>query len=248
MKKSVRFLVFFLLFVGSLVLVGWGGQKDPGSPPAGETQREGTQTATPDDAGSVVDLLGKGKNVEGMSYDYTMTSKDITINGKAWIQGEKVKNEAVVEGQRVITIVDGDDTYIYHPDENTAFKVTLEQAGQQAGQTETPSDFIEDVDTKPDKYRIVDSVVYDGAKCKIVEVTSADGQEQTRMWVREDYGIPVRVESSEPEGEKVVLEFKNLKLGPQPPGTFELPAGVEVMDMSEMLKQIPQAGQLPGSN
>ena len=141
----------------------------------------------------------------------------------------------------MITIVDGDDTYIYHPDENTAFKVTLEQAGQQAGQTETPSDFIEDVDTKPDKYRIVDSVVYDGAKCKIVEVTSADGQEQTRMWVREDYGIGPRREL-EPEGEKVVLEFKNLKLGPQPPGTFELPAGVEVMDMSEMLKQIPRQG------
>ena len=115
---------------------------------------------------------------------------------------------AVVE-VRVITIVDGDDTY-YHPDENTAFKVT--GTGRAAGgQTETP-DFIEDVDTKPDKYRIVDSVVYDGAKCK--RWVTTDRQEQTRIlgW---GTTIPVRVESSEPEGEKVVLEFKNWDRSPQ---------------------------------
>ncbi len=244
MRKSVLVSVVLLLFVSSLVLVGCGGQKDSGSPPAGEKQQAGTQTTTQDGAGSVADLLGKGKNVEGMSYDYTMTSGNTSINGKVWMQDKKVKTEAVMQGQKVITIVDGDVAYVYHPDENAAFKMTLDQAQQ----TETPSDFIEDVDTRPDKYKIVDSVVYDGVKCKIVEVTGADGQEQVKMWVREDYGIPVRVESSGPDGEKMLLVYKNLKLGPQPSGTFELPAGVEVMDMSEMIKQIPQAGQLPGSN
>lgn len=244
MRKSVLVFVVLLLFMSSFVLAGCGGQKDTGSPPAGETQQTGTETATQDGADSVADLLGKGKNVEGMSYDYTMTSGDISINGKVWMQGEKIKTKAVMQGQKVITIVDGDAAYTYHPDENTAFMMDLDQAGQ----TETPSDFIEDVDTRPDQYKIVDSVVYDGVKCKIVEVTGADGQEQVKMWVREDYGIPVRVETSVPDGEKMVLEYKNLKLGPQPSGTFELPAGVEVMDMSEMLKQIPQAGQLPGGN
>ena len=158
MRKSVLVFVVLLLFMSSFVLAGCGGQKDTGSPPAGETQQTGTETATQDGADSVADLLGKGKNVEGMSYDYTMTSGDISINGKVWMQGEKIKAEAVMQGQKVITIVDGDAAYTYHPDENTAFMMDLDQAGQ----TETPSDFIEDVDTRPDQYKIVDSVVYDG--------------------------------------------------------------------------------------
>jgi hypothetical protein len=40
------------------------------------------------------------------------------------------------------------------------------------------------------------------------------------------------------------MEYKNLKVGPQSPGVFELPAGVKITDVNEMMKQMPQ---MPGS-
>lgn len=85
--------------------------------------------------------------------------------------------------------------------------------------------------------------VYDGARCRVISIESADGKDKTKMWVREDYGIPVRVETSASDGTKTVMEYKNLKIGKQPADTFELPAGVVITDMGEMLKNMPQ---MPG--
>jgi hypothetical protein len=39
------------------------------------------------------------------------------------------------------------------------------------------------------------------------------------------------------------MEYKNLKVGPQPPDAFKLPTGVKITDMNEMMKQMPQ---IPG--
>lgn len=77
-------------------------------------------------------------------------------------------------------------------------------------------------------------------------MTSPDGKEQVKMWVHEEYGIPLRVEVTEADGSKSVLEYKNLKVGPQPADTFKLPAGVQVTDMGEMMKNMPQIPKMPG--
>jgi len=73
----------------------------------------------------------------------------------------------------------------------------------------------------------------------VVVITTADGKEECKMWVREDYGIPIRVEADSQEG-KAVMEYKNLQIGPQPAEKFQLPAGVQVMDMTDMLNQFPK--------
>ncbi len=36
------------------------------------------------------------------------------------------------------------------------------------------------------------------------------------------------------------MEYKNLQIGPQPAEKFQLPAGVQVMDMTDMLNQFPK--------
>lgn len=70
----------------------------------------------------------------------------------------------------------------------------------------------------------------------MIIVTGADGKEQSRMWVREGYGVPVRVEYTDAGGNKTVMEYKNLKVGPQPPETFKLPEGVQVHNLGEIMK------------
>lgn len=115
-----------------------------------------------------------------------------------------------------------------------AIKITADQLPK----TDTPTDYIGDL-PDPGQVKIVGTEVYDGATCKLVEVAGAAGQEQMKMWLREDCGVPVKVETTSPDGSKTVMEYKNLKIGPQEPGTFKLPDGVQVTDIGEMLKNIP---------
>lgn len=227
MKKHFA-LVMMLIFAFCLGLAGCGG-KQQGT----ESQPAGSQQAAKEE--SISDLLAKGKNIEGMSYDFILTAKENVISGKQWLQGKNMKMETVVQGQKMITIVDGDNNafYNYLPDQKMAIKIS---AGQ-LQKVDTPNDYTGDLQADPGKVKIVGTEVYDGAKCKVVEVAS--GQEQMKMWVREDCGVPVKVEAAGPDGVKSVMEFKNLKLGPQEPGTFKLPDGVQVTDMGEMLKNIP---------
>jgi len=158
-----------------------------------------------------------------------------------WIEGEKIKNESTAEGKKVVTILSGDTSYVYYPDENTAMKMVL---NKQNKQSENPFDYGKDIDTAPDKYKVLETVVYDGIKCKVVAVTGADGKENLKMWVREDYGIPVRVEATDADGVKTVVEYKNMKIGKQPADTFQLPAGVTITDMSQMMNDL---SKMPGA-
>ncbi len=50
------------------------------------------------------------------------------------------------------------------------------------------------------------------------------------MWVSEEHGIPLRIETNEQEGQSVI-EYKNLKVGSIPDVQLELPPDVEIADM-----------------
>lgn len=238
MKRTGLFYLLLLLVVAMLSLVGCGGGKDNSSQPAGQPASNSAGQGAAED--SVESLFGKGKQVEGMSYDYVMTFNSTTVNSKVWVEGDKVKTDSVVEGQNIISIIDGNTFYTYFPAENRAMKMTMATEQENEEKTETPVDFIDDADDRPDQYKIVETTMYDGVECKVVVVTDADGKEQSKMWVRTDYGIPIRIESVDPNGDKTIMEFKNLKIGKQPADTFQLPAGVEIIDASDLLNNLPR--------
>ncbi|MCL4439818.1 MAG: hypothetical protein M1609_04260 [Firmicutes bacterium] len=125
--------------------------------------------------------------------------------------------------------------------------MAMKNTADKGNKVSTPVDYTKDVDVSPDKYKLLESAVYEGVKCKVVVVTDVYGKEQIKMWVHEEYGLPLRVEVTEAGGDKLVLEYKNLKVGPQPADTFKLPAGVQVIDMSETMKNFPQMPKMPGA-
>ncbi|MEW6275900.1 MAG: hypothetical protein AB1556_12440 [Bacillota bacterium] len=45
------------------------------------------------------------------------------------------------------------------------------------------------------------------------------------------------METISPDGGKVVVEFKELHVGPQPEELFRLPEGVKVIDIGEMMEK-----------
>jgi len=232
----------FMLLTLVLVLIcfsftGCGGSKK-------ETQNKSTESPAINQSTekeSDANLLGKGKKVKGMSYDYSLTIPEgKMMTGKVWMQDKKMKTESTIEGKIIITIFDGDTNtlYTYYPDQNIAMKLSAPESDEKVS---TPTDYTRDAD--PNEIKTLETTIYDGVKCRVMLIKSGEGKEQIKMWVREDYGIPVRVEATAPNGNKTVMEYKNLKVGPQPHDTFKLPPGVKITDMNETMKQIPQ---MPG--
>jgi outer membrane lipoprotein-sorting protein len=53
------------------------------------------------------------------------------------------------------------------------------------------------------------------------------------MWIWEQYGFPIRVEMTTTEG-TVIVEYKNIEFTDIPDIMFELPEGVEIMEIPGM--------------
>ena len=213
-----------LLAVTALSLTGCGSKKDAAPPTTSAAQQDNF----------VADLLGKGKKVEGMSYDYVLTSGETKMLGKVWMENSKIKTETEIEGHKMITFFDSNVFYTYDPVENVAIKISSEKGKK----VDTPLDYSRDIDSVPDRLKVLEkNTQYEGVDCTLVTTTSPDGKEQSKIWLRRDYGVPVRVELSGADGVKTVMEYKNMKIGPQSPGIFKLPEGAMVTDMDEMMKQ-----------
>lgn len=237
--KKCSVLICALIFLSSTILAGCGGTTKEKSAPSSTLPSVNTQASKEE---TISELFTKGQNIEGISYDCVISEKGNTaLNSKVWIQGSKMKFEVTIDGQNMITILDGDSVIGYNPDEKTAFKLPIDKAKQ----SKTPNDYLKEANSQSDKLKSQETIVYDGVKCRVISLAAPDGKEITKMWVREDYGIPVKVETVGTEGNKNVLEYKNIKVGPLPEDIFKLPAGVQVTDISELTKQLPQIPELP---
>lgn len=226
-----------VIILSGAILAGCGGDKKT----SGQSQT--TQTAKTE---SISDVFAKGQKIDGLSYDYSITASDMTMNGKVWLQGKKMKTESTMGGENVISFFDGatNTVIIYNPTQNSAMKMTAGQADEQKAVADTPLDYTSGIDQTSIKE--LETVVYDGVKCRVVEITDKDSKTVSKMWIREDYGIPMRIESTEPAGGKFVMEYKNMKMGSIAADVFQVPAGAQVTDMSEMMKQMQQIPGMPG--
>ncbi|MEW6573132.1 MAG: hypothetical protein AB1374_05815 [Bacillota bacterium] len=235
MKRLLFWCVIITFLVTSLA--GCGGKKKAEDQPAAGKNSVRNEEATQAREESTADILAKSKKIEGMSYEYILTGLPTgQQTGKVWMHGKKMKTESSQGGQRIITIIDGDTNtvYTYYPGQNRAVKL---KAGELGPEAQTPTDYTREAN--PDDVKVIEKrTTYDGVVCVVWEVKGKDGS-ATKMWVREDYGVPVRVEITAPDGMKMVMEYKNMKIGPVPAETFELPAGVQVTDLGEMMKGVP---------
>ncbi len=74
--------------------------------------------------------------------------------------------------------------------------------------------------------KVVGTETIDGKACLVVEYSVSGAP--TKMWLWQDYGFPLRVETKVPAGIKVV-ESSNIDFADIPDSMFELPPGVQVI-------------------
>ena len=184
----------------------------------------GTNPATTPGAtstGSVADLFGRAAGIASMKYDMVTTGADNSVmNSTAFLKKNKMRIESVVQGQNMVTLIDGDakTMYVYTPSQNTAIKMDFSQAPQ------SPIGSVSQYNPV-----IVGSETLDGKLCQIIQYT-ANGV-VTKEWVWDAKGLPVRVQATSSAGISTT-DFKNYDFSDIPDSMFVLPAGVQISSFS----------------
>jgi len=210
-----------------LPLYGCGG---------GGEEEEPAEENTPKEEVSLDELFGKARDIQGYSYDYVITEGESgqTLEGKMYLKGMKQRMEINTEEGQMIQIVDleAKKAFSYMPDQQMAFEVDLSQVES----PETPSDYVENADTANAKYLGKEEV--NGMDCHKYSVENEDSS--VVYWVHDEYGLPVKIETTT-GGVVSVMEFKNFEVGDLAEDLFELPSGVQVQNISEMMQNLPAA-------
>lgn len=229
MKKSI----FILLMVGLLgCLIMAGCSKDESAAPTSSenpTVEQSNETTEPEGNGDAAVTLEKlfasAREVEGMKYEMvtTIPSMNQVTTAQVWCSGDQVRIEAEAEGMKTITITNSKgETYFYQPDQNIAMKMTTAEDEAESGINWAESE------DELAGMKIVGNEEYDGYSCVVVEEENEGAV--TRMWMRTDIGMPVKIEATS-QGETVTMEFKNMELGKQADELFEVPAGAQIVQM-----------------
>lgn len=240
--KPILLVSLLLLAAFAISLAGCGGDKkaSPAAPQAtAPSAAPATPAATPSKpAASQEDTLAaimlKARSAPGFSYDLVMTAPGFTATSKVWGVKDKMRMENSFEGKKMITLIDGETSYMLDPATNTAMKFSSrDDSEEMLGKADNPTQYEDSI--AKGSLKFIENVVYDGVRCRIVTYSTKEDGMSVKMWLREDYGMPMKQEMVSKKGEKMSIEYKNMKIGAQPPDLFKLPAGVKVQDVGAMM-------------
>lgn len=213
----------------SLIACGGGGEEGGGAPPpnGGTTPAEEEEEEEPPPSGETLsEILGQGTGITSMKYDMVVTAPGTptTVTVQVWVERNKMRMEMTEEGQTVISLIDYDTHtgYAYMPEQNIAYEVAFNPTIQSAMEE---AQSITDYD-----YDIIGTETIDGKVCLVVEYTEPTMQVTVKVWIWKEYGFPIREEMTTAEG-TTITEFKNIDFADIPDSMFELPAGVQIIEM-----------------
>jgi outer membrane lipoprotein-sorting protein len=244
MRRTGFTLVMALAVISLLVAGCGGGDEETATPtPTPEPTATVVATATPgveptatpaptggQPSGDLAAITGKAADINTVKYDMVMSGPGIpATTSKVWLKQKagKMKTETTMQGQTAIMLADWNEgiVYQYMPAQNMAIKMDIGQAPDSPAE-DSPVEGIAGLE----EYNpvIVGSEVVDGHDCWVVEA-SMEGV-SAKYWIWKEKGFPVKVEVDTAEG-KMTMEYKNIDFGDIPDSEFELPAGVQIMEM-----------------
>jgi outer membrane lipoprotein-sorting protein len=222
----------FFLAIVLANLVGCGGDKQASSTTSAPAKAVTVQEET------IQAIFAKAKHAPGITYESITTMKGMAFTSRIWAEHDKVKLEQDVQGKKMILFFDGDNIYQYDPSSNSAVKFSTKGMEDEGMKKPDMTDYAEHM--VPESLKVIETVTYEGVKCRVITCTMKNGDGTATMWVREDYGLPMKTELTTKTGEKIISENRNMKIGALPTSAFTLPEGVKIQDMGEMMKQMHQ--------
>jgi hypothetical protein len=139
----------------------------------------------------------------------------------AWLSDKmKFRYEMTQDGTTTIMLIDQATKtgYSYLPDQNMAYKIDLSQAGQ--------SDPTQNSDKiTPVK---VGTETVDGKLCDVYQWTYQGTT--TKQWIWKDKSLPIKAVYTTSSG-TTTTEYKNIVFGTLSNDLFQLPAGVQIIQL-----------------
>jgi outer membrane lipoprotein-sorting protein len=174
---------------------------------------------------SLEDILGLGADITAVSYDSVVTAPGAgTFTMHVWLEEDKMRTETDAgEGMGTIVSIadlDAQVMYQYLPDQNMAYRMSYTQE-ENTVLTETQS-------ISGYSPTVIGTETMDGKVCLVVEYSYAGVT--GKMWIWKEYGFPIRIETTTAEGTAIV-ECRNIEFGDIPDSMFEIPAGVQIIDI-----------------
>lgn len=197
-------------------------------------------TATPKPAAGVSpsDLAAKAKGITEYSFDFKVTAVGMTMTGKNYVKGDKLRQETTVAGMKAVTLVDFSKktAYTVMTEQKMAVKVDFSQEAS----AERPG---ERVAALPSDAKLVGTETIGGKSAAVFQFSSGEGP--VKLWIWTERGVPLKVETTS-AGREAVMEFSNYEFGPLADSLFELPAGVQVVDVPAAIPGMPGGPPAPG--
>ena len=156
------------------------------------------------------------------SADTVIKDKNTTVNGKIFVSGEKTRIE--MPEMTLIARIDKKVAYMLMP--------------QQKAYMEHPVNTNMVVSEKfPDEVerKLVGQEKIDGRATDkyLIKIKSEKRTEQVYQWVCKSIKLPIKTAALSGSWS---MEFKNIKIGKQSPGLFEVPAGDSKFNMGNFMK------------
>lgn len=222
-KKNRLLILLFTLMI-LFALVGCGGPA-----PAEETEDPEEQESESEEALSAGDLIAKGMEVDGFSYDYAITLPNgEKYTHKMWVKGGNMRSEMEnpAGGEPIWSIINMAESmvYVYQPELNYAIQMPIDQADIDVT---SPKDFLMQSDS--DDMLFISRETFDNKECLVYETNYEGGK--GKIWIWEEAGMPLRVETGS-GSDTIIVEFLNFTIGNIDDSIFQLPPGTQVMDMN----------------
>lgn len=237
---GVKNIVIILIIIGAVIGGSWiltDGFKNisfekPPQETAPPEEQEPTEKEPSLEKDKILgDLFDKVESWSGVKYDIVALApgQPQEITQTIWQEGQNMRIEMSTMGQKMVYLINAkeESAYMYLPSQNMATSMDYGKA-----RSEAQADAKGQMGTLYEDYEVslAGSEVVNGKDCWILEYTTQNGEATT--WVWKDHGFPVKIESPTPQG-TFVAEFRNIEFKDIPDSQFELPAGVQIMEMPQ---------------
>ena len=233
-KLPFIFVIGATAFIFALLMGCASGEQNPSSYTPSSPQNEQSESTSPSlpqttaeeesqsTGSSLDDIINQAVAIESVKFDMIVTSPEASMTTRIWLKGHNMRSETESEEQTVINIINHatNTMYIYIPEQNMAFKATYDPS-----QTSPLNDVQSINQYNP---TVTGTETIDGKLCSIVEY-SVSGM-SVKMWLWQEKGFPLKVITNTNAGTTTV-EYKNIEFIDIPDSQFEIPDGVQIMDM-----------------
>lgn len=177
-----------------------------------------------------------------VSYDQKMTVKGQVINSKVLYKDSQFRIETAVQGMKTYLIKNQRGLFQYLPDQAMAMSLQGLMPGQ--AMIEDPEDYLAYLKKRNAQY--LGSELIGGKRCDVYQFDDPNARGTVKAWVWKEKRFPVRLEIDGAQG-NMVIEISNVLVGAGIRDTvFQLPEGVQVMSMGQMMQgmtDLLQGGQ-----